>query len=79
SAANQGYAQTREVQLDVFSQENESFLQSKVQSLLSNIQENWLVWVGALAMLIGGGYLVQVIGSHIQFSPFMRVSFAFVI
>ncbi|MDW1808345.1 DUF2339 domain-containing protein, partial [Vibrio sp. Vb2362] len=73
------YAQTREVQLDVFSQENESFLQSKVQSLLSNIQENWLVWVGALAMLIGGGYLVQVIGSHIQFSPFMRVSFAFVI
>ncbi|EQB0498381.1 DUF2339 domain-containing protein [Vibrio alginolyticus] len=79
SAANQGYAQTREVQLDVFSQENESFLQSKVQSLLSNIQENWLVWVGALAMLIGGGYLVQVIGSHIQFSPFMRVSFAFVL
>ncbi|WP_411913754.1 DUF2339 domain-containing protein [Vibrio sp. YT-19(2023)] len=79
SAANQGYAQIREVQLDVFSQENESFLQSKVQSLLSNIQENWLVWVGALAMLIGGGYLVQVIGSHIQFSPFMRVSFAFVI
>ncbi|MBS9825950.1 DUF2339 domain-containing protein [Vibrio alginolyticus] len=79
SAANQEYAQTREVQLDVFSQENESFLQSKVQSLLSNIQENWLVWVGALAMLIGGGYLVQVIGSHIQFSPFMRVSFAFVI
>ncbi|EPM6961697.1 DUF2339 domain-containing protein [Vibrio alginolyticus] len=79
SAANQGYAQTREVQLDVFSQENESFLQSKVQSLLSNIQEDWLVWVGALAMLIGGGYLVQVIGSHIQFSPFMRVSFAFVI
>lgn len=79
SAANQGYAQTREVQLDVFIQENESFLQSKVQSLLSNIQENWLVWVGALAMLIGGGYLVQVIGSHIQFSPFIRVSFAFVI
>ncbi len=28
-------------------------------------------------MLIGGGYLVQVIGSHIEFSPLMRVSFAF--
>lgn len=44
---------------------------------LSSLQENWLVWVGALAMLIGGGYLVQVIGSHIEFSPLMRVTFAF--
>ncbi len=47
--------------------------------LLSNIQENWLVWVGALAMLIGGGYLVQVIGSQIEFSPLMRVTFAFIL
>lgn len=28
-------------------------------------------------MLIGGGYLVQVIGSHIEFSPIMRVAIAF--
>lgn len=28
-------------------------------------------------MLIGGGYLVQVIGSHIEFSPIMRVTIAF--
>lgn len=49
----------------------------KTNKLLSNLQENWLVWVGALAMLIGGGYLVQVIGSHIEFSPIMRVTIAF--
>ncbi|EDP57182.1 putative integral membrane protein [Vibrio sp. AND4] len=47
--------------------------------LLTNVQENWLVWVGALAMLIGGGYLVQVIGSHIEFSPIMRVTIALTI
>ena len=49
----------------------------KANKLLSNLQENWLVWVGALAMLIGGGYLVQVIGSQIEFSPIMRVTIAF--
>ena len=79
NTTHQAQYQTSEVQLDVFSQEQESILPSRVQSLFSNIQENWLVWVGALAMLIGGGYLVQVIGSHIEFSPLMRVSFAFVL
>ncbi|MFW8648538.1 DUF2339 domain-containing protein [Vibrio diabolicus] len=79
NTTHQAQYQASEVQLDVFSQEQESILPSKVQSLLNNIQENWLVWVGALAMLIGGGYLVQVIGSHIEFSPLMRVSFAFVL
>lgn len=79
NTTHQAQYQASEVQLDVFSQEQESILPSRVQSLFSNIQENWLVWVGALAMLIGGGYLVQVIGSHIEFSPFMRVSFAFVL
>ncbi|RPB42430.1 DUF2339 domain-containing protein [Vibrio diabolicus] len=79
NTTHQAQYQTSEMQLDVFSQEQESILPSRVQSLFSNIQENWLVWVGALAMLIGGGYLVQVIGSHIEFSPFMRVSFAFVL
>ncbi|MGP8308886.1 DUF2339 domain-containing protein [Vibrio sp. YIC-376] len=51
--------------------------ESQTEKWLSSLQENWLVWVGALAMLIGGGYLVQVIGSHIEFSPLMRVTFAF--
>ncbi|MCE3217961.1 DUF2339 domain-containing protein [Vibrio diabolicus] len=79
NTTHQAQYQTSEMQLDVFSQEQEFILPSRVQSLFSNIQENWLVWVGALAMLIGGGYLVQVIGSHIEFSPLMRVSFAFVL
>jgi uncharacterized membrane protein len=49
----------------------------KPNKLLTSLQENWLVWVGALAMLVGGGYLVQVIGSHIEFSPIVRVTIAF--
>ncbi|WP_373560820.1 DUF2339 domain-containing protein [Vibrio sp. ES.051] len=72
----QAQPQPSSIVLDVFEQKNEPFFLNKLQDLLANIQENWLVWVGALAMLIGGGYLVQVIGSHIEFSPLMRVSFA---
>ncbi|MGF1864132.1 DUF2339 domain-containing protein [Enterovibrio norvegicus] len=48
-----------------------------LRKLIASFQENWLVWVGAIAMLIGGGYLVQVIGSRIEFSPVMRVAIAF--
>jgi len=59
-----------------FSQPRESGFEKQTSKLLANIQENWLIWVGALAMLIGGGYLVQVIGSHIEFSPIMRVTMA---
>lgn len=51
--------------------------EKRVRTLLTNIRENWLVWVGALAMLIGSGYLMQVIGNRIEFSPLMRVTFAF--
>lgn len=66
-------------QLATFAARQETRLEQQSRKLLSNIQENWLVWVGAIAMLIGGGYLVQVIGSHIEFSPLMRVSLAFVL
>ncbi|USD67603.1 DUF2339 domain-containing protein [Vibrio sp. SCSIO 43136] len=48
----------------------------KLEALLDNFKQNWLVWIGALAMLIGGGYLVQVIGSQIDFSPATRISIA---
>ncbi|WP_035024346.1 DUF2339 domain-containing protein [Enterovibrio calviensis] len=48
-----------------------------LKKLESSFRENWLVWVGALAMLVGGGYLMQVIGSRIEFSPLMRVAIAF--
>ncbi|MEI8610348.1 DUF2339 domain-containing protein [Enterovibrio sp. Hal110] len=48
-----------------------------LRKLVASFKENWLVWVGAIAMLIGGGYLVQVIGSRIEFSPIMRVAIAF--
>ncbi len=45
--------------------------------IFDHLREHWLVWVGALAMLIGGGYLVQVIGSRIEFSPTARIAIAF--
>ncbi|AOV91620.1 DUF2339 domain-containing protein [Vibrio parahaemolyticus] len=70
-------SQQTQVQLATFTQQEDPLIQKHAQKLIANFQENWLVWVGALAMLIGGGYLVQVIGSHIEFSPLMRVSFAF--
>lgn len=66
-----------DMQIASLSASDASRWERQTEKLLSSIQENWLVWVGALAMLIGGGYLVQVIGSHIEFSPFMRVTFAF--
>ncbi|MGR5210697.1 DUF2339 domain-containing protein [Vibrio rotiferianus] len=66
-----------EVHIAELAQSSESVFEKQANKLLTNIQENWLVWVGALAMLIGGGYLVQVIGSHIEFSPIMRVTIAF--
>ncbi|MEH0669402.1 DUF2339 domain-containing protein [Vibrio owensii] len=65
-----------EVHIGGLAQSSESVFEKQANKLLTNIQENWLVWVGALAMLIGGGYLVQVIGSHIEFSPIMRVTIA---
>ncbi|MGI9946049.1 DUF2339 domain-containing protein [Vibrio hyugaensis] len=66
-----------EVHIGGLAQSSESVFEKQASKLLTNIQENWLVWVGALAMLIGGGYLVQVIGSHIEFSPIMRVTITF--
>ncbi|MGR4019266.1 DUF2339 domain-containing protein [Vibrio harveyi] len=66
-----------EVHIAGLAHSSESIFEKQANKLLTNIQENWLVWVGALAMLIGGGYLVQVIGSHIEFSPIMRVTIAF--
>ncbi len=69
--------QQRDVQVASLTSNEPSQWEKHTGKLLANFQENWLVWIGALAMLIGGGYLVQVISSHIEFSPFMRVSFAF--
>lgn len=66
-----------DIQIASLSTSDSNRWERQTRRLLSSIQENWLVWVGALAMLIGGGYLVQVIGSHIEFSPLMRVTFAF--
>ncbi|MGR5236455.1 DUF2339 domain-containing protein [Vibrio alfacsensis] len=66
-----------DIHISSLTQSNESVFEKQANKLLANIQENWLVWVGALAMLIGGGYLVQVIGSHIELSPLMRVTIAF--
>ncbi|MCF7480665.1 DUF2339 domain-containing protein [Vibrio sp. J1-1] len=66
-----------DIQIASLASDDASQWDKQTGKLLSSIQENWLVWVGALAMLIGGGYLVQVIGSHIEFSPFIRVAFAF--
>jgi len=38
-----------------------------------HMRDNWLVWVGGLAMVIGAGYLVQVVGSNFTFPPLARV------
>ncbi len=45
-----------------------------LEKLVISFKENWLIWVGSFAMLIGVGYLVQVIGSHIEFSPVGRIT-----
>ncbi|MGY0617008.1 DUF2339 domain-containing protein [Vibrio sp. FJH11] len=73
----QQHAYKDDMQIASLSTSDASRWEIQTEKLFSSIQENWLVWIGALAMLIGGGYLVQVIGSHIEFSPFMRVTFAF--
>nr|WP_319556919.1 DUF2339 domain-containing protein [uncultured Vibrio sp.] len=70
-------AHQEEIEIASLASDSASQWEKQTGKLLSSLQENWLVWVGALAMLIGGGYLVQVIGSHIEFSPIMRVTFAF--
>ncbi|MDA0150343.1 DUF2339 domain-containing protein [Vibrio sp. LaRot3] len=38
-----------------------------------HMRDNWLVWIGGLAMVIGVGYLVQVVGSNFTFPPIARV------
>lgn len=38
-----------------------------------HMHDKWLVWVGGLAMVIGAGYLVQVVGSNFTFPPIARV------
>ncbi|NNN44293.1 MULTISPECIES: DUF2339 domain-containing protein [unclassified Vibrio] len=53
-----------------------SWLEKQAGRFVANFREHWLVWIGALAMLVGSGYLVQVIGSQIEFSPLMRVLLA---
>ncbi|WP_154114729.1 DUF2339 domain-containing protein [Vibrio cincinnatiensis] len=69
-------ATVNEAQLSSFSISDEHVLEKPLKNLITNIKENWLVWVGALAMLVGSGYLMQVIGSQIKFSPLMRVMLA---
>lgn len=38
-----------------------------------HMRDNWLVWIGGLALVVGAGYLVQVVGSSFTFSPMVRV------
>ncbi|WP_158583860.1 DUF2339 domain-containing protein [Salinibius halmophilus] len=44
-----------------------------------SFKANWLVWIGGLALLIGMGYLVQVIGSNFSIPPLARISLASII
>lgn len=55
---------------------DKSWFEKQAGRFIVNFREHWLVWIGALAMLVGSGYLVQVIGSQIEFSPLMRVLLA---
>ncbi len=51
-----------------------SFFYTMLAKLVTSFKENWLIWVGSFAMLIGVGYLVQVISSHIEVSPVGRIT-----
>ncbi len=43
------------------------------EKCLTHIRDNWLVWIGGLALVVGAGYLVQIVGSNFTFSPIVRV------
>ncbi|MGL6313058.1 DUF2339 domain-containing protein [Vibrio sp. WXL103] len=44
-----------------------------LEKCFDHMRDKWLVWVGGLAMVIGAGYLVQVVGSNFTFPPIARV------
>lgn len=46
---------------------------------IGHLKENWLIWIGGLAMVIGAGYLAQVVSSNFTFTPIARVSIAIVL
>ncbi|WP_159739852.1 DUF2339 domain-containing protein [Vibrio atypicus] len=46
---------------------------------LRHLKENWLIWVGGLAMVIGAGYLIQVVSSNVTFTPIARITIATVL
>lgn len=50
-----------------------------LQRLTHNIKQHWLVWAGGMALLIGVAYLMQVISEYIEFTPIMRIGFAFTV
>ncbi len=67
---------TEKVKLNAF---KEDAIDQWVEKLIANIKNNWLVWIGGLAMLIGGGYLTQEVSKHIEFSPITRMIGVFLI
>ncbi|WP_414931596.1 DUF2339 domain-containing protein [Vibrio europaeus] len=48
-------------------------IQQWFDKCFDHMRDNWLVWIGGLAMVIGAGYLVQVVGSNFTFPPIARV------
>lgn len=72
---------SRQVTVELDETEQPSYLQFDLtpylQRLISHFRRHWLVWVGAVALVLGVTYLLQVLSNYIEFTPLMRISAAF--
>lgn len=50
-----------------------------IRAITEHVKQNWLVWSGGIALLIGIAYLMQVISDYIEFTPIMRIGLAFAV
>ncbi|PSU54606.1 DUF2339 domain-containing protein [Photobacterium aphoticum] len=46
------------------------------QRWLAHVKQHWLVWLGGLAMVVGAGYLMQVVGSKFTIPAALRMLLA---
>lgn len=51
-------------------------MQQWADKCFDHMRDNWLVWIGGIAMVIGAGYLVQEVGSNFTVPPMLRVILA---
>ena len=46
---------------------------------MAHLKENWLVWVGGIAMVVGVTYLIETVGNNFTIPPYIRVLLATVL